>query len=237
MTGTCEYLPEVQKQFSYMLEIIRKTYERFGFQEIITPSFELKDILLSKEGGETEKQVYFIQSTGALEQNKAPDAALKFDLTIPLARYVAEHERNLTFPFRRYQIQPVFRGERAQKGRYREFYQCDIDVVGKDKLSIQYDAEIPAIIYDIFSKLGLENFEIQINHRKLLKGIFNHFDIPEELHAESLRTIDKLDKIGSDKTIELLKDLMPEKDIATLIKTLTFKGTIQDTLTFFKPRI
>ena len=232
MTGTCEYLPEMQRHFSYLLNIIRTTYASFGFQEIMTPSFELKDILLSKEGGETEKQVYFIQSTGALEQNKAPDAALKFDLTIPLARYVAEHERELAFPFKRYQIQPVFRGERAQKGRYREFYQCDIDVVGKETLSIQYDAEIPAIIYNIFSKLNLENFQIQINHRKLLKGIFNHFNIPSNLYEETLRTIDKCDKIGIEKTVETLETLIPKNDVKGLIKLLTYEGSIESTLTF-----
>jgi histidyl-tRNA synthetase len=153
--GTLELLPCEQIVFQHMLDIIRRGYERFGFVPVETPVFELKDVLLTKSGGETEKQVYFVQSTGGLAQGHTPELALRFDLTVPLARYVAEHERDLAFPFRRYQMQRVYRGERAQRGRFREFYQCDIDVIGKDKLDPAYDAEIPAIIVQIFEELGV----------------------------------------------------------------------------------
>src|SRR5271170_2131798 len=151
--GTLELLPREQMVFQHMLDVIRRSFERFGFVPVETPVFELKDMLLTKSGGETEKQVYFVQSTGAISQGHEADLALRFDLTVPLARYVAEHEHELAFPFRRYQIQRVYRGERAQKGRFREFYQCDIDVIGKDRLSIRYDAEIPAVIYSVFREL------------------------------------------------------------------------------------
>ena len=141
-----------------MLDTIRRNFERFGFLPIETPVMEYSDVLLTKSGGETERQVYFVQSTGALDAagkdaGDKPELALRFDLTVPLARYVAEHEHDLGFPFRRYQIQRVYRGERAQRGRFREFYQCDIDVIGKDTLSIRYDAEIPAVIYSVFRDL------------------------------------------------------------------------------------
>ena len=138
-------LPQAQVAFQRFLDTIRRGYERFGFLPIETPVFETVEVLLTKSGGETEKQIYFVQSTGALQQARAPELALRFDLTVPLARYVAEHERDLAFPFRRYQIQRVYRGERAQKGRFREFYQCDIDVIGKDTLPLLVDAEMPAV--------------------------------------------------------------------------------------------
>src|SRR6202046_1885032 len=151
-SGTLELLPREQMVFQHMIDVIRRGFERFGFLPVETPAFELTDVLLTKSGGETEKQVYFVQSTGSIKQGDAglPELALRFALTVPLARYVAEHEHELNFPFRRYQIQRVYRGERAQKGRYREFYQCDIDVIGKDSLPLAYDAEIPAIIHGVF---------------------------------------------------------------------------------------
>jgi histidyl-tRNA synthetase len=150
--GTMELLPRHQVAFQRLLDTIRRGYERFGFLPVETPVFETVETLLTKSGGETEKQVYFVQSTGAIQQGNKPEMALRFDLTVPLARYVAEHERDLAFPFRRYQIQRVYRGERAQRGRFREFYQCDIDVIGKDSLSPQYDAEIPAVIHHVFTE-------------------------------------------------------------------------------------
>jgi histidyl-tRNA synthetase len=155
--------------------------------------------LLTKTGGETERQVYFVQSTGALERGDKPELALRFDLTVPLARYVAEHERELAFPFRRYQIQRVYRGERAQRGRFREFYQCDIDVIGKGDLSIRYDAEIPAVIHSVFTDLAIGPFTIQMNHRKLMRGFFEGLGIADAEHQmRVLREVDKLDKRGAE---------------------------------------
>jgi len=160
---------------------------------------EFSDVLLTKQGGETERQVYFVQSTGALEQGGKPDLALRFDLTVPLARYVAEHEHDLSFPFRRYQIQRVYRGERAQRGRFREFYQCDIDVIGKDALSIRYDAELPAVIYSVFRDLNIGPFTIWLNNRKIMRGFFESLGIVDpEKQALALREVDKLDKRGAD---------------------------------------
>jgi histidyl-tRNA synthetase len=153
-----------------MLDTIRRGYERFGFVPVETPVFETVEVLLTKSGGETEKQVYFVQSTGALQQNRRPELALRFDLTVPLARYVAEHERDLAFPFRRYQMQRVYRGERAQKGRFREFYQCDIDVIGKDSLPLHYDAEMPAVIAHVFDDLRVGGFTINLNNRVRASG-------------------------------------------------------------------
>src|SRR5699024_8384285 len=163
-----------------------------------TPAIEFADVLLTKTGGETERQVYFVQSTGALEQGGKPDQALRFDLTVPLARYVAQHERGLAFPFRRYQMQRVYRGERAQRGRFRAFYQCDMDVIGEDSLSIRYDAEIPAVIHAVFSDLCIGEFTIQMIQRKLMRGFFEGLGIGEpERQTLVLREVDKLDKRGA----------------------------------------
>jgi histidyl-tRNA synthetase len=182
-----------------MLDTIRRGFERFGFVPVETPVFELTKVLLTKSGGETEKQVYFVQSTGALKQGEGgaaelPELALRFDLTVPLARYVAEHEAKLNFPFRRYQIQRVYRGERAQKGRYREFYQCDIDVIGKDHLPLAYDAEIPAVIHGIFRELAFGPFTIYVNNRKLLRGLLVAFGVADDRHEAVLHEIDRLGK-------------------------------------------
>jgi histidyl-tRNA synthetase len=214
--GVMELLPREQIAFQRMLDTIRGTFERFGFLPVETPAFELSEVLLTKSGGETERQVYFVQSTGALEKAEfdavarrsydpasrlgqaLPELALRFDLTVPLARYVAEHEHDLAFPFRRYQMQRVYRGERAQRGRFREFYQCDIDVIGKDALSPRYDAEIPAVIHAVFAALDIGEFTIQLNHRKLLRGFFEGQGIAEAQQGPVLREIDKLDKRGED---------------------------------------
>jgi histidyl-tRNA synthetase len=195
-----ELLPREQVAFQRMLDAIRRTFERYGFLPIETPVFELTDVLLTKSGGETERQVYFVQSTGALEKggDGLPELALRFDLTVPLARYVAEHEHALAFPFRRYQMQRVYRGERAQRGRFREFYQCDIDVIGKDNLSTRYDAEIPAVIAAVFEHLAIGDFTIQLNHRKLLRGWFEGLGIGGGQQVAVLRELDKLDKRGED---------------------------------------
>jgi histidyl-tRNA synthetase len=189
-----ELLPPQQLAFQHMLDTIRRGFERFGFLPVETPVFELTDVLLTKSGGETEKQVYFVQSTGALKQDGPPELALRFDLTVPLARYVAEHEAKLNFPFRRYQIQRVYRGERAQKGRYREFYQCDIDVIGKDTLALAYDAEVPAVIHGIFRELAFGPFTIFVNNRRLLRGLLAGFDVADERQEAVLHEIDRLGK-------------------------------------------
>ncbi len=197
--GVMELRPRDQIAFQRMLDVVRRNFERFGFLPVETPVFELSDVLLTKTGGETERQVYFVQSTGALEQGGQPELALRFDLTVPLARYVAEHEHDLAFPFRRYQIQRVYRGERAQRGRFREFYQCDIDVIGKDSLSVRYDAEMPAVIHAVFSELGIGPFTVQLNNRKLLRGFFEGLGIADgDRQMLVLREVDKLDKRGAD---------------------------------------
>jgi histidyl-tRNA synthetase len=199
MPGVMELLPLDQIALQQLLDTIRRNFERFAFLPIETPVMEFSDILLTKQGGETERQVYFVQSTGALEQGGKPELALRFDLTVPLARYVAEHEHDLSFPFRRYQIQRVYRGERAQRGRFREFYQADIDVIGKDALSLRYDAEIPAVIYSVFRDLAIGPFTIQLNNRKIMRGFFEALGIVDgEKQALALREVDKLDKRGAD---------------------------------------
>ncbi|MGN6152398.1 MAG: histidine--tRNA ligase, partial [Lysobacteraceae bacterium] len=205
--GVLELLPRDQIAFQRMLDTIRRTFERYGFLPVETPVMELTEVLLTKSGGETERQVYFLQSTGALDKDKdgLPELAMRFDLTVPLARYVAEHEHDLVFPFRRYQMQRVYRGERAQRGRFREFYQCDIDVIGKDALSTRYDAELPAVIASVFEALAIGEFTIQFNHRKLLRGFFEGQGIADgERQAAVLREIDKLDKRGEAAVRETL---------------------------------
>ncbi|MFC5578355.1 histidine--tRNA ligase [Lysobacter niabensis] len=210
--GVMELLPPDQIAFQRMLDVIRRNYERFGFLPVETPVMELSDVLLTKSGGETERQVYFVQSTGALgkaaeggQGDGLPELALRFDLTVPLARYVAEHEHDLAFPFRRYQMQRVYRGERAQRGRFREFYQCDIDVIGKDSLSVRFDAEIPAVIHAVFSELDIGAFTIQMNNRKLMRGFFEAQGVADgELQALVLREVDKLDKRGEEHVRETL---------------------------------
>jgi len=210
MPGVMELLPLDQIALQRMLDTIRANFERFGFLPIETPVMEFSDVLLTKQGGETERQVYFVQSTGALNASEKggggkPELALRFDLTVPLARYVAEHENELTFPFRRYQIQRVYRGERAQRGRFREFYQCDIDVIGKDQLSIRYDAELPAVIYSVFRDLKIGPFTIWLNNRKVMRGFFESLGIVDaEKQALALREVDKLDKRGADYVRETL---------------------------------
>lgn len=196
-SGVLELLPHDQVAFQAMLDGIRRAYERFGFLPIETPVFELAEVLLTKTGGETERQVYYAQSAGALKQGDTPELALRFDLTVPLARYVAEHERELAFPFRRYQIQRVYRGETAQRGRFREFYQCDADVIGKDQLSIRHDAELVALIHTLFDELRIGRFHIGLNHRRLLLGALADLGIDGgERAVLVLRELDKLDKRG-----------------------------------------
>jgi histidyl-tRNA synthetase len=223
MPGVLELLPLDQIAFQRMLDVIRRNYELFGFLPVETPVIEYSDILLTKTGGETERQVYFVQSTGALEKEGMPELALRFDLTVPLARYVAEHEYDLSFPFRRYQMQKVYRGERAQRGRFREFYQCDIDVIGKDSLSVRYDAEIPAVIYSVFRELNIGAFTIQLNNRKLMRGYFESLGIVDgEQQMLVLREVDKLDKRGADYVRDTLTGAAFGLSAEVAQKILTF---------------
>ena len=196
LSGFMELLPAPQQQMERMMEILRTTYSRYGFTPLDTPAIEASEVLLAKGGGETEKQIYRFQKGDA-------DLSLRFDLTVPLAKYVALHYNDLAFPFRRYQIGKVYRGERAQRGRFREFYQADIDIIGDGKLDISNDAEIPAIIYRTFTALGLKRFQIRVNNRKILNGFYAMLDLTHESGA-IMRTVDKLDKIGAAQVKELL---------------------------------
>ncbi|MBE6560632.1 MAG: histidine--tRNA ligase [Ruminococcaceae bacterium] len=198
LSGFMELLPAPQQQMERIMETLRTTYARYGFTPLDTPIIESTDVLLAKGGGETEKQVYRFQKGDA-------DLSLRFDLTVPLAKYVALHYGDLAFPFRRYQIGKVYRGERAQRGRFREFYQADIDIIGDGKLDIVSEAEIPSIIYRTFTALGLRRFQIRVNNRKILNGFYAMQGLSEK-SGDIMRTVDKLDKIGAEKVGALLRD-------------------------------
>ena len=196
LSGFMELLPGKQIQFERMVSILRDTYSSYGFAPLDTPAIEDAQILLAKGGGETEKQIYRFQKGDS-------DLALRFDLTVPLAKYVALHCNDLAFPFRRFQISKVYRGERAQRGRFREFYQADIDIIGDGKLDILNEAEIPAIIYNVFKGFGLSRFQIRVNNRKILNGFYAMMELSEK-SGEIMRTVDKLDKIGPEKVKAIL---------------------------------
>jgi len=221
LSGFMELLPKDQLKFNKLYDAIRATYEQFGFLPLDTPIIEASEVLLAKAGGETEKQIYQIQRGDS-------NLTLRFDLTVPLAKYVAKNYGELSFPFRRYQIGKVYRGERAQKGRYREFYQCDIDIIGDGELSIINDAEIPYIIYNVFNNMGLKNFVIKINNRKLLNGFFSFLKV-EDKSVDIMRIIDKIEKIGTDSVIEELKKFdIDEEIINKIISFINTKGTNED---------
>ena len=198
LSGFMELLPAQQQQLERMMGILRTTYSRYGFTPLDTPVIEASEVLLAKGGGETEKQIYRFQKGDA-------DLALRFDLTVPLAKYVALHGNDLAFPFRRYQIGKVYRGERAQRGRFREFYQADIDIIGDGKLDITNEAEIPSIIYQTFTALGLTRFQIRVNNRKILNGFYAMLGLTDR-SGDIMRTVDKLDKIGPHKVRACLMD-------------------------------
>ena len=206
LSGFMELLPGDQILMERFMETLRETYSLYGFTPLDTPVIEASEVLLAKGGGETEKQIYRFTKGDS-------DLSLRFDLTVPLAKYVALHYGELAFPFRRYQIGKVYRGERAQRGRFREFYQADIDVIGDGKLDIVNDAEMPAVIYQTFHRLGLERFQIRVNNRKILNGFYSMLGLRQQA-GEIMRTVDKLEKIGRDKVAELLVEFGVSEDKA-----------------------
>ena len=214
-----ELLPQKQAKMERMMEVLRKTYSLYGFAALDTPVIEDAQILLAKGGGETEKQIYRFQKGDS-------DLALRFDLTVPLAKYVALHCNDLAFPFRRYQISKVYRGERAQRGRFREFYQADIDIIGDGKLDILNEAEIPAIIYKVFKGFGLSRFQIRVNNRKVLNGFYAMLGLSDK-SGEIMRTVDKLDKIGAAKVkVILLEDCgLSEEQADEILKFIAITGS------------
>lgn len=218
LSGFMELLPNEQILFNQMKAKIEETYQKFGFLPLDTPIIELSEVLLAKAGGETEKQIYRF--------NKGDkDLSLRFDLTVPLSKYVAKNYGNLSFPFRRYQIGKVYRGERTQKGRFREFYQCDIDIIGDGELDLINDAELPSVIYTIFKSLGFDNFTIRVNNRKILNGLFASLGQKEQA-VEILRVIDKIDKIGKEAVIEELQKLGTEENaIEKIMSFIEIDGT------------
>ena len=223
LAGFMELLPAEQILFNFMKDTIEGVYKSYGFLPLDTPIIELSDVLLAKAGGETEKQIYrFTKGDN--------DLSLRFDLTVPLAKYVAKNYGNLSFPFRRYQIGKVYRGERPQKGRYREFYQCDIDIIGDGELDLANDAELLSVIYTIFTKLGFNDFTIRINNRKILNGLFEEIG-QKENSEEILRIIDKLDKIGKEAVIQAFKELgVRDASINKIISFIEITGTTEKKL-------
>lgn len=217
LPGFMELLPNDQIEFNNIKEKIQKSYEKFGYLPLDTPIIESAEVLLAKAGGDTEKEIY--------KFNKGEnDLVLRFDQTVPLAKYVAEYYGELSFPFKRYQIGKVYRGEKPQAGRYREFYQCDIDIIGDGNLSIMNDAEIPSVIYTTFKTLGFDKFTICINNRKILSGLFSSLGI-EEKKAEILRIIDKIEKIGKEKVVQEFEKIGLDKTkIETIIKFIEIDG-------------
>lgn len=228
LSGFMELQPDKQVQMDKMRAVLAETYARYGFTPLDTPAIEAAEVLLAKGGGETEKQIYRFTKGDS-------DLALRFDLTVPLAKYVAANYGQLTFPFRRYQIGKVWRGERAQRGRFREFYQADIDIIGDGALDILNEAEIPAIIYDTFTRLGLHRFRIRVNNRKVLNGFFAILGLSEQA-GDVLRTIDKLDKIGADKVRALLTDTcgVTAEQADEILRFIACPGTSADKLAFLE---
>lgn len=223
LPGFMELMPNEQILFEQMKQKIEKIYQNFGFLPLDTPILELSEVLLAKAGGETEKQIYRFDKGDT-------DISMRFDLTVPLAKYVAKNYGNLSFPFRRYQIGKVYRGERAQKGRFREFYQCDIDIIGDGELSIINDAELPSVIYSIFKELGFEDFTIRINNRKILNGLFESLE-QKENSTEILRIIDKIEKIGKEAVIEELEKISVSKEsINKIMNFIEIDGTTDEKL-------
>ena len=227
LSGFMELSPNDQIEFNRIKKIIEDTYKLYGFYPLDTPVIEYSEVLLAKAGGETEKQIYRF--------NKGDnDLSLRFDLTVPLAKYVSLKYNELLFPFKRYQIGKVFRGERPQKGRYREFYQCDIDVIGDGELSLMYDAEIPSIIYDIFTKMNIGKFVIRINNRKILNGFFEYLNLSDK-YQDILRIIDKMEKVSESDLIDMLKEIdLTDEIIDKILSFIKIKGTNGEILNSLK---
>ncbi len=225
LSGFMELLPARQVQMERIMEILRRSYSLYGFTPLDTPLIEASEVLLAKGGGDTEKQIYRFTKGDT-------DLSLRFDLTVPLAKYVALHYGELTFPFRRFQIGKVYRGERAQRGRFREFYQADIDIIGDGKLDITNEAEIPSIIYKTFSTLGLKRFQIRVNNRKILNGFYSMLGLTEK-SGDIMRTVDKLDKIGAEKVKGILMDeeiALREAQADEILKFIAISGNNQQVL-------
>ena len=224
LSGFMELLPQKQVLFDAMVEKLRRTYSLYGFSPLDTPVIEASEILLTKSGGETEKQIYRFTKGDS-------DLSLRFDLTVPLAKYVALHYNDLAFPFRRFQIGKVYRGERAQRGRFREFYQADIDVIGDGALDILNDAEMPAIIYRAFTSLGLERFVIRVNNRKLLNGFYAMLGWDHRA-GDIMRVVDKMEKIGPEKVgLMLCDDLgLDEDSVGEIQEFMAIKGSTTQVL-------
>ena len=223
LAGFMELMPNEQILFEQIKQKIEKTYQKFGFLPLDTPILELSEVLLAKAGGETEKQIYRFEKGDT-------DISMRFDLTVPLAKYIAKNYGNLSFPFRRYQIGKVYRGERTQKGRFREFYQCDIDIIGDGELSVINDAELPSVIYNIFKELGFDDFTIRINNRKILNGLFESLNQKENA-TEILRIIDKIEKIGKEAVIEELEKIeIPSAAINKIMDFIEIEGTTDEKL-------
>ena len=219
LSGFMELLPARQMQMERFLQVLRETYSLYGFTPLDTPVIEAAEVLLAKGGGDTEKQIYRFEKGDS-------DLALRFDLTVPLAKYVAQNYGVLSFPFRRFQIGKVYRGERAQRGRFREFYQADIDVIGDGQLDIVNEAEIPAIIYRTFTALGLQRFQIRVNNRKILGGFYSMLGLSEKA-GDIMRTVDKLEKIGPEKVTEILtEDLgVSDADAEAILSFISIRGS------------
>lgn len=227
LQGFMELLPEEQIVMEKMKSVIAHTYELFGFSPLDTPVLELAEVLLSKSGGDTEKQIYEFKKGDT-------DLAMRFDLTVPLAKYVALYHNNLTFPFKRYQIGKVYRGERPQKGRFREFYQCDIDIIDRDELNIVYDAEVLAVIYTVFNKLELPAFKIYINNRKLLSGFLENLDIADKT-VDVLRLVDKIKKIPVEAFLGELAEMgLPQDKNEALLNFIKISGNNEQIISQLK---
>lgn len=223
LSGFMELLPEQQVLMESIMQTLRDTYSLYGFTPLDTPIIEASEVLLAKGGGETEKQIYRFSKGDS-------DLSLRFDLTVPLAKYVALHYGDLAFPFRRYQIGKVYRGERSQRGRFREFYQADIDMIGDGKLDVSNEAEMPAIIYQVFNRLGLRKFQVRVNNRKILNGFYEMLGLSKQA-GDVMRTVDKLEKIGADKVKGLLMELgVPEEKAGEILGFIAITGSNEQVL-------